>query len=320
MSSPVTPAISLSIAHLGPVGTYTEAAAIAYSGWLDRHAHLNCRLTPYANISKTLRSLATGDSHLAVIPVENSIQGSVTVSLDTLWEQEGLSVQQAIVLPIHHALISHGTTLAGLRAVCSHPQALAQCQHWLERHLPHVKLRSTSSTAEALQDIAGQPDVAAIASERAAHLYDLPILAHPINDRPENCTRFWVVRAADSAQPLPQAPGSRYRSLAFSLPQNAPGALLTPLQILANRGINMTRIESRPTKRSLGEYLFFIEVEADRGDRSPAEWRSLWQGAIVELKQHTEVLKVFGNYTLLHCDEFAGLSASDTSDLDDRIG
>lgn len=294
--------LSLSIAYLGPAGTYTEAAAIAYSDWLNRHTHLNTHLTPYTSISQTLRSLVSGDSHLAAIPVENSIQGSVTVTLDTLWEQDTLHIQQALVLPIHHALISHGSDFQSLETVYSHPQALAQCQHWLERHLPHAKLRSTNSTAEALQYLSDNTSIAAIASERAAQLYNLPILAHPINDRPENCTRFWVVRPPHGDFPLPTAPGNAYISLAFTLPQNAPGALLTPLQVLAERGVNMTRIESRPTKRSLGEYLFFIDVEAKDGE--------VWETALAELQQHTEVLKVFGGYTLLNCDEFAGLEVA----------
>ncbi|MBO9998071.1 MAG: prephenate dehydratase [Cyanobacteria bacterium SID2] len=302
---------SLSIAHLGPAGTYTEAAALAYAGWLDREAErtfprynrFQYQLSPYSSIPQTFRSLERGDAQIAVVPVENSIQGSVTVTLDTLWERETLHVQQALVMPIHHALISQADSLDRLETVYSHPQALAQCQEWLERYLPQAKLRSTDSTAEALQYLGDNPALGAIASERAAQLYDLPILAHPINDRPENCTRFWVVRPPQLTVEFPVAPGAKYVSIAFSLPKNAPGALLNPLQVLAERGINMSRIESRPTKRSLGEYLFFIDFEASEIDRD-------WQDTLVELKSHTEVLKVFGSYTVLRCEELTSLKTN----------
>ncbi|MGC9505098.1 prephenate dehydratase [Baaleninema sp.] len=291
---------NLAIAYLGPAGTYTEAAALAYSSWLDRDDRLQCQLSPYSSIPQTFQALEREEVHLAVVPVENSIQGSVTITLDTLWQRETLQVQQALVLPIHHALISRSASLEYVKTVYSHPQALAQCQKWLERNLPQVQLRSTNSTTEALQYLSEDATLAAIASERAAQLYNLPILAHPINDAAENCTRFWVVRSPRLEFQLPIAPGAQSVSIAFSLPKNAPGALLNPLQILARRGINMSRIESRPTKRSLGEYLFFIDFEAD-GDEN------VWQEAIDELSSCTEILKVFGNYTVLQGDELVGL-------------
>lgn len=296
----VSPLTTLAIAYLGPAGTYTEAAALAYSSWLDRCDRLQCQLSPYSSIPQTFRSLEREEVQLAVVPVENSIQGSVTITLDTLWQRETLQVQQALVLPIHHALISRSVSLDGVETVYSHPQALAQCQKWLERNLPHVKLRSTNSTTEALQYLGEDSTLATIASERAAQLYNLPILAHPINDAAENCTRFWVVRSPHLKPELPIAPGSQYVSIAFSLPKNAPGALLNPLQVLARWDINMSRIESRPTKRSLGEYLYFIDFEADSGD-------GVWKEALAELSHYTEILKVFGNYTVLQCDELVGL-------------
>ncbi len=285
----------LTLAYLGPTGTYTEAAALAYCNWLERSSGHKGKLVPHPSISQTLQALLVGNSHVAVIPIENSIQGSVTVSLDSFWEQDKFQVQQALVLPIHHALISRGIGLAQIKTVYSHPQALAQCRHWLEGQLPDVTLHSTNSTAEALQYL-DNPQVGAIASERAAQLYDLPILAHAINDHRDNCTRFWVVRPSDRDLDLPQAPGGSYLSLAFSLPQNAPGALLNPLQVLANYGINMTRIESRPTKRLLGEYLFFVDVEAPEDE-------AILHEAIAHLSKFTEILKVFGCYTVLTVEQ-----------------
>ncbi|HAJ63478.1 MAG TPA: prephenate dehydratase, partial [Cyanobacteria bacterium UBA8543] len=150
----------------------------------------------------------------------------------------------------------------------------------------------TNSTTEALQDVDKDLTVGAISSERAAQLYNLPILASGINDYPDNCTRFWVV----GKQP---SPGGSHTSLAFSLPANVPGALVNPLQVFASRGINMSRIESRPTKRSLGEYLFFIDLEADASQPSV-------QKALSELASHTEVLKILGSYSVLPIDSDNG--------------
>lgn len=274
-----------SIAYLGPPGTYAEAAALACAEWLWQTTGERFLLCPYPSITQTLKANAVGETHLAVVPVENSIEGSVTVTLDTLWQLDTLRIQKALVLPISHALMSHSVTLSQIQTVYSHPQALAQCQGWLEKSLPNVQLIPTNSTTEALQYLEQDPTAGAIASQRAAQLYQLPVLAHPINDYPDNCTRFWVLS-------LRPSPGGNYTSLAFSFSANRPGALVKPLQLFAERGINLSRIESRPTKRSLGEYLFFVDVEADTKDAAA-------QSAFAELSNHTETLKVFGSYTIL---------------------
>jgi prephenate dehydratase len=283
----------VTIAHLGPAGTYAETAALAYAEWLTQKTGKSCHLEPYTTIERTLKAVAEQKSHLAVVPIENSIGGSVPISLDTLWQIDGLKIQQAMVLPISHALISPSESLSTLKIVYSHAQALAQCQVWLEANLPNATLIATNSTTEALQQLENDLTSAAIASVRAAHLYNLPILAHPINDRPDNCTRFWVMSLQALDLELVRADRDRYVSLAFSLPKNAPGALVDPLRVLARRGINLSRIESRPTKRLLGEYLFFLDFEA--GDD-----RSNWEEALEELKTHTEVLKIFGHYRIFY--------------------
>lgn len=274
----------LSIAHLGPAGTYAEVAALTCADWLKQTIGQEAVLCPYPSIAQTLRATATGETNFTVVPVENSIEGSVTVTLDTLWQLDTLQIQQALVLPISHALISQAPTIEGIKTVFSHPQALAQCQGWLEKSLPLAQLIPTNSTTEALQHLEDDPTIGAIASQRAASLYDLPILAHPINDHPDNCTRFWIM----SLQP---SPGGTYSSLAFSLPANLPGALVKALEIFAARGINMSRIESRPSKRSLGDYLFFIDLEARVNEPEVAS-------ALQELSKYTETLKIFGSYDL----------------------
>lgn len=282
--------MTLTIAHLGPVGTYAEQAALAYFKWIQQESGQEANLCPYPSIALTLKAVAQGQADIAVVPVENSTEGSVAVTLDTLWQLDTLQIQLALVLPIAHALLSHAQSLEAIQTVYSHPQALAQCQLWLEQFLPHVKLIPANSTTEALQHLEAESTSGAISSLRAAELYNLPTLASGINDYPENCTRFWVL-SQNHNSPRPASPPS-HTSLAFSLRANLPGALVTPLQVFAERGINLSRIESRPTKRSLGEYLFFLDLEAD-SNFSPV------QSALTELANYTEILKNFGSYNVL---------------------
>lgn len=285
--------MTLAIAHLGPPGTYTEQATIFYVNWLRQNTGVAGILRPYPSIAQSLQAVAQGDVQLAVVPVENSLEGSVTMTMDALWQLDSLRIQLALVMPITHMLISCATSLEEIKTVYSHPQALAQCQGWLGEFLPTVQIIPSNSTTEALQQLEDDLTIATIASSRAAQLYNLPILATSINDYPENCTRFWVVSdgQTDAAHQISSTIAS-HTSLAFSLPANAPGALVKSLQIFAQLGINLSRIESRPTKRSLGEYLFFIDIEADTTDAKT-------QSALAELNPHTEVLKIFGSYSVL---------------------
>jgi prephenate dehydratase len=285
--------MTLSIAHLGPPGTYAEQAAVFYANWLARTTAIEATLCPYPSIAQSLQAVAQGQTQLAVVPVENSIEGSVTMTMDTLWLLDSLRIQLALVLPITHTLISCARSLDDIKTVYSHPQALAQCQGWLGRFLPAVQLIPSNSTTEALQLLTQDTSSAAIASMRAAQLYNLPILATAINDHPENCTRFWVVSQSQTENSYhPSSSNNTHTSLAFSLPANMPGALVKPLQIFAQLGINLSRIESRPTKRSLGEYLFFMDLEADATTAK-------MQSALVELSTYTEILKIFGSYNIL---------------------
>jgi prephenate dehydratase len=186
-------------------------------------------------------------------------------------------------MPIVHTLISCASRLEEIKTVYSHPQALAQCQGWLEKFLPDVQLIPINSTTEALHQLEQDLSAAAISSARAAQLYNRPIIANGISDYPENCTRFWLVTQAEI--------NSRV-SLGFSVPANVPGALVKPLQVFAHLDINLSRIESRPTKRSLGEYLFFMDLEAS--ESSPK-----MQSALAELANYTEILRIFGSYNVL---------------------
>lgn len=276
--------MAISLAYLGPQGTNSETAALAYARILAETTDEKIILHPYPSIAQTIQAVAKKEVNLAVAPVENSTEGSVPITLDTLWQHEQLKIQQELVLPIPHVFLSRGTSRHGIKTVYSHPQALAQCQRWLEKELPTVKLIPTNSTTEALSYINQDPTSAAIASPRAAKLYDLPILATNINDYPDNCTRFWIIGLNSKTV------GNKI-TLAFSVPANVPGALVKPLQVFASKEINLSRIESRPTRRSLGEYLFFIDLETQ--NHSP-----LTEEALTELNTYTEIVKVFGQYSV----------------------
>jgi prephenate dehydratase len=274
--------MTTSIAYLGPSGTNSETAAIAYQNWLKQEKGQESILKPYPSIALTLRAVDRRETDKAVVPVENSIEGSVAITLDTCWQLENLKIRKALVLPISHALLSYSHKQQDIQTVYSHPQALAQCQKWLENNIPGVRPMATNSTTEALKYLKDDLTAAAISSPKASKLYEVPILADNIGDYPDNCTRFWVVNLESEGS------GGNYTSLAFSIPDRS-GALVKPLQVFAKRNINLCRIESRPTKRSLGEYIFSIDLEGNSQDPSV-------RAALDELLECTEVLKIFGSY------------------------
>ena len=278
--------MKVSIAHLGPKGTFSDFAATTYA---KSRSDLSTHLEAYPTIAQAIRATEQGEADFCVVPVENSIGGGVMITLDTLWELETLQIQQAFTLPVRHAFISKADSIDSVQTVYSHPQALAQCRNWLAEHLPDVKLIPTNSTSEPMPIGKEDERAGAIASSWGARLYDLPILAHPINDYADNHTRFWVL----GRQP---ATAGEYTSMAFSLPTNEPGALLKPLQLFSALNINMSRIESRPTKRLLGEYAFFIDVEANASEPT-------MRTALELLKMHTGTLKYLGSYNLTEIEE-----------------
>ncbi|MFN5118428.1 MAG: prephenate dehydratase [Cyanobacteriota bacterium] len=269
------------IAFLGPVGTYGEQAArhLAALEGLDEVEFL-----PQSGIRPVIQALAAGRCEAAVVPVENSVEGGVTSCLDALWEHPDLTVGRALVLPIRHALMGSGS-LEGISEVLSHPQALAQCSLWLGEQLPGALQLPTSSTAEAARMVKGSRFRAAIASRQAALEHGLEVLAYPINDVPGNCTRFLLLRRGARSVEGPLA------SLAFSLHSNQPGALLEALGCFAREGFNMSRIESRPSKREMGEYIFFVDLELAQG-LPPLEV------ALGQLRPLCERLALFGSYPL----------------------
>jgi prephenate dehydratase len=274
-------ALTMRLAFLGPVGTYGEQAALR----LAALEGITAKLVPKSGIRAVIQAVAGGDCDAAVVPVENSVEGGVTACLDALWEHPDLRVARALVLPIRHALVGTGPQ-QGISEVLSHPQALAQCSQWLAQNLGSALQLPTSSTAEAARLVRGSRFRAAIASREAAQEHGLEVLAYPVNDVPGNCTRFLLLRRGDRYLEGPLA------SLAFSLKANRPGALLEALACFSHQGLNMTRIESRPSKRELGEYIFFVDLELPADPVLPVE------KALAELRPLCEHLAVFGAYPL----------------------
>ncbi|NJN30747.1 MAG: prephenate dehydratase [Synechococcales cyanobacterium RM1_1_8] len=288
--------MAISIAHLGPAGTYAEMAAMVFAqaGYLDPAPPPSDPplYLPCPTIAQALLRVAEDQADWAVVPVENSVEGSVPMTLDTVWHHPELQIHQAMVLPIDHAFLSHGPDFDGIEAVYSHPQALAQCQGWLDAHMPEVERVAVNSTAQAVQLLAGEPKRGAIASLRAAKLYAVPVLDYPINDQAGNCTRFWAV----SCQP---APGGSQTSIAFSVHQGtSPGVLVQALQRFAQSGISMSRIESRPTKLIMGDYRFFVDLEGN------AKHEPL-QGVLADLQRHSSSYQLLGSYETLNLDSAA---------------
>lgn len=269
------------LAFLGPVGTYGEQAARRLA---ELEGLQEVSFVPQPGIRAVVQALAGSVCEAAVVPVENSVEGGVTACLDALWEHPDLAVTRALVLPIRHALLGSGP-LDGISEVLSHPQALAQSSQWLADHLPQALQLPTSSTAEAARMVRGSRFRAAIASLEAAREHGLEVLAHPINDVPGNCTRFLLLRRDERSRQGPLA------SLAFSLQANQPGALLEALACFARQGLNMSRIESRPSKREMGEYIFFVDLELPHG-HGPLDQ------ALLELQPLCEHLALFGAYPI----------------------
>ena len=244
------------VAYLGPKGTYAEKAAHILSKLANFQTPI---FVPCNGLHSVIKSIAYNNCDAAVVPIENSVEGGVTATLDALWKFPDININKAIVLPIKHALISHGE-ISEISEVLSHPQALAQCSEWISENLPKAITLPTNSTSEAVKMVKGSRFRAAIGSKALIKIEGLKELAFPINDVPGNCTRF-VLLSKESIADSPNV-----ASFAFSLLSNKPGALLKALNYIAECGFNMSKIESRPSKRELGEYIIYIDLEINNQD------------------------------------------------------
>ncbi len=267
----------LKIAYLGPEATYTHQAAMKNFGQSLDYLAL-------ATVPDVFACVVRGEADYGVVPVENSTQGTVISTLDTLVEA-GLTIVSQIYLEISHALIS-ATPLEKITSVHSKDNALGQCREWLSRRLPAVELVEASSTAAAVKYARENPGAAAIASKIAAQLYDVPVLEESIQDKGDNITRFLVI----GKEPTPRLGQGRDKStFVFTLPNNNPGALIKALFPFSMRGINISKIESRPSRQKLWDYYFYIDVGGHRDDESLRE-------AVAELKDFCPFLKWLGSY------------------------
>jgi prephenate dehydratase len=249
------------VSYLGPPGTFSDEALDACDLAKTAQRH------PVSTLGDAYEAALAGEVEMALLPIENSIEGAVGTTLDLLVHRPGLSIRREVSLPVHqHLMAAPGTSIEAVRRVLSHPQALGQCAGFLRAHLPGVAQLPTHSTADAARSAADEPGTAAIASRAAADRYGLEVLSSSIEDGEENTTRFVLLATAD------EAPTGRDRtSVALSLDRDRPGGLYEVLGELAKRDINLSKIESRPTKHALGHYVFFLDLEGHRTDPACAE-------------------------------------------------
>jgi prephenate dehydratase len=264
-------------AYLGPAGTNTEVAALRLYDGIE--------LVPLPAIPAVARAVQAGDVDGGVVPIENSLQGSVTDTVDELIHDAGLAVCAEIVLPIEHCLmVKPGLGRGSIRVIYSHPQSLGQCRRYLERNFPGVRTEAALSNAEAVAIALRTPEAGAIGPARSAEIYGAQILERGIEDSTVNKTRF-IVLAAEGAAPT----GDDKTSIAFAVAHDRPGTLVSVLHEFSDRGINMTKIESRPSREELGVYIFLVDIEGHRDEPMVAQ-------ALAAVKEQAAFFRVFGSY------------------------
>ena len=265
----------LTVAFLGPLGTFSESATTKHFG----HA---AQLMPQSSIDDVFREVEAGHADFAVVPVENSTEGAIGRTLDLLMTSP-LKICGEVVLRIHQHLLTRESSLDRIVKVYSHAQSLAQCHEWLNRSLPKAQRISVGSNAQAAQLAAAEAGSAALAGEAAARRYDLPIMVSNVEDEPNNTTRF-VVLGRHEAGPS----GRDKTSLIMSAP-NRTGSLCTLLAPFSDAGVSMTRLESRPARHTLWDYVFYVDIDGHRDTPEVAH-------ALSELASRAAYLKVLGSY------------------------
>ncbi len=266
----------LRIAYLGPEATFTHAAVKYQFG-------LSAQAIPVGSIAGVFQEVERGGAEFGVVPVENATEGVVTHTLDTFLESP-LRISSEIVLRISHCLLArHGLDISKIERVYSHPQALAQCREWLKTNLPRATLMEASSTSEAARRAREDAQSGAIASELAAVLYELQVVRKTVEDLAENATRFLVI-GRDQAKRT----GNDKTSILAVIP-DGPGALFHLLRPFAENGVNLSKIESRPTRRRAWEYAFFLDLDGHETDGPVAR-------AIEGIKGQAPFVKVLGSY------------------------
>lgn len=265
----------LKVAFLGPEGTYTHAAAI-------KHFGSQIESEPVASIEEVFRLVEAGGANFGVVPVENSSEGVINHTLD-LFMKSSLTISGEVELRIRHNLMTNEQDASGIDRVYAHQQTLAQCRMWLDTNLPNAERIAVRSNAEAVIMATEHDRSAAIAGHMAAELYDLPVMYADIEDEPDNTTRFVVIGKYKS----PPSGADRTSLLVFA--HNKPGSLFSLLEPLAKRNISMSNIESRPSRRGVWEYVFFIDIDGHRDEKNVAE-------AIAEIEKASAMVTVLGSY------------------------
>jgi prephenate dehydratase len=270
-----------SIAYLGPAGTFSEEAAIAYAA-----AQPGARLVPLSSIPAVVTAIETGAATVGVLPIENLLEGSVTFTLDLLIHETGLQIAGETVIPIRQYLVARdGIALSDAKVLYGHPQSLGQCRKFIERCLPGVAtVASLSNSAAPAEALADERPAVAISTLRAAELTGARIIARDIADTPGNVTRFIVLAPQDSPPT-----GDDKTSFCFGFLEDRAGTLVAALQELADERINMTKLESRPSKAVLGQYIFLVDINGHRQDPPVAR-------ALEKIRARTGMLKLFGSY------------------------
>ena len=278
VKGPHDPSIDLSkLGYLGPAASFTEEATIAFNPQAER--------VPFPSIPAVAQAVEAGDVEGGVVPIENSLEGAVTYTLDLLIHGSHLYIHDELVLPIHHNLLtSPGTSVQEIRVIYSHPQALAQCRRYLEERLPGAEPIAALSTSAAVAHLSQEPGSGAVGTLRAARIYGAEILDRAIEDSPNNETRFVLLAHSDHA-PM----GRDKTSVCFTFDQDAPGLLHSVLECVLAEGINMAKIESRPNKLQLGRYYFLLDLDGHRLDADVAR-------ALECIRARVTTLKVLGSY------------------------
>lgn len=277
LSGSVSLQAGVTVAYLGPAGTYSHVAARTFFGYAPRYLE-------EPTIEGVFEAVRRGRALYGVVPIENSTEGAVTSALDALLEG-GVSIRRELILPIQHCLLSSVESLTRIERVYSHPQALAQCRRFLAQNLPSAHVVATTSTAMAVREAAADVGGAAIASELAGELQGLPVLRERIQDLEQNATRFVMVGKHDAKRT-----GDDRTALAFSFRDDEErGALRRTLAVIEDAGVNMTRIESRPSRSSAWRYVFVVDVEGHREDAHVAS-------ALEALRACCERVIVLGSY------------------------
>jgi chorismate mutase/prephenate dehydratase len=265
------------VAYLGPAGTYSHAAALR---WFPDHA--SC--VPVAEIQDVFVAVENGSTDFGVVPVENSTEGSVTITLDSFIASP-LQINAELMLRINHCLLAAKfTTVSDICKIVSHQQSLGQCRQWLNTNLPGVERVPVSSNAEAARLAASQKGVVAIAGQTAASLYDLQILFASIEDTPDNTTRFLLL----GRHAPPRNEGAHKTSIIIST-HNEPGTLFKALEPFQRFGVNLTKLESRPSRKAAWSYSFYVDFDGHIVDQKV-------QKALQELKHHALDVKILGSY------------------------